>query len=87
MVVLNKWEGVGERRVEEVVDWLGDLEVEIVRVRSDRGRVEVGVLLGLDLSFVVGLVEGEGGNGEGEYEYDYGYWNEVEVFSVELKGM
>nr|CDP25567.1 Putative protein similar to cobW of Pseudomonas denitrificans [Podospora anserina S mat+] len=86
LVVLNKWEGVGERRVEEVVDRLGDLEVETARVRSDRGRVEVGVLLGLDSSLAAGLVEGEGGNGEGEHEHDHGHRNEVEVLSVELKG-
>ncbi|KAK0665566.1 CobW/HypB/UreG, nucleotide-binding domain-containing protein [Cercophora samala] len=85
LVVLNKWEGVSERRVEEVEDRLGDLEVETARVKSDRGRVEAGVLLGLDSSLAVGLVAG-GEEGEHKHDHDHGHRKEVEVLSVELKG-
>ncbi|KAK4173302.1 CobW/HypB/UreG, nucleotide-binding domain-containing protein [Triangularia setosa] len=84
LVVLNKWEGVSERRLDEVEDRLGDLEVETARVRSDRGRVDAGVLLGLDSSLAAGLTEGE--TEHGEHKHDHGHRQEVEVLSVQLKG-
>ncbi|KAK4203720.1 CobW/HypB/UreG, nucleotide-binding domain-containing protein [Triangularia verruculosa] len=81
LVVLNKWEGVSERRLEEVEDRLGDLEVDTARVRSDKGRVEADVLLGLDSSLAGGLTEMEQ-----QHEHDHEHRHEVEVLSVELKG-
>lgn len=50
LVVLNKWESAGERRLDECKDRLGDLDLEsgIAIVRSEKGRVDKGVLLGLD---------------------------------------
>lgn len=48
LVVLNKWETAGERRMEECRDRLGDLEIGTAVVRSEQGRVDAGALLGLD---------------------------------------
>ena len=95
LVVLNKWEDVGERRVEEVEDRILDLDLEVPtpRVRSDRGRVEVDVLLGLDAKMAA-LTGGEGelghshghdhqhGHGDGKDEHHH---KEVEVVSATLE--
>ncbi|KAK0651838.1 CobW/HypB/UreG [Cercophora newfieldiana] len=90
LVVLSKWEAAGERRVDEVLDRLGDLEVDTPVVRSDKGWVGVDVVFGVDGGLARGLTEGEGkGECEGGCEgHDHGkdHQSEVEVLSVELKG-
>ncbi|KAI0471142.1 CobW/HypB/UreG, nucleotide-binding domain-containing protein [Xylariaceae sp. FL0804] len=48
LVVLNKWELCDERRLDDVRDRLGDLEVDVATVKSDRGRVPVDVVFGID---------------------------------------
>ena len=48
LIVFNKWEAVSERRYEDCLDRVGDLELQVATVKSERGRVEQGVLLGLD---------------------------------------
>ncbi|KAL5341297.1 CobW domain protein [Aspergillus crustosus] len=98
LLVLNKWEGVGERRFEEVLDRVGDLGVETGWVRSERGRVERDVLLGVDgalvakggVEFELAVKEGGGdrehGHGHGDGDGDeHGHQSEVEVLSVTLK--
>jgi Putative GTPases (G3E family) len=92
LVVLNKWEGAGERRLDEVLDRLGDLEVDVAKVKSDRGWVDMNVLFGIDGALAKGLGEevcmGDGcehdhhKHGDGEKHHQ----SEVEVLSVELKG-
>ncbi|KAL4869427.1 hypothetical protein BDV12DRAFT_185133 [Aspergillus spectabilis] len=92
LIVMNKWEGVGERRFDEVLDRVGDLGVETAWVRSARGRVEKGVLLGVDGALVaqegISLGLEEGGEGEGHehgYGHEHGHQSEVEVLTVSLK--
>ena len=88
LVVLNKWERVGERRVEDVVDRVGDLEVPVAIVKSERGKVGKDVLLGLD-GKMAGRFETEGGLGttiersEG-HEHGGDHSREVEVLSISL---
>ncbi|KAH6840907.1 CobW/HypB/UreG, nucleotide-binding domain-containing protein [Chaetomium sp. MPI-CAGE-AT-0009] len=94
LVVFNKWEGCGERRFDEVLDRLGDLEVDVAWVKSDKGWVDAGVVFGVDGGLARGL-EDEGdlaqdgckhGDGCGhDHEKDH-HQSEVEVLSVELKG-
>ncbi|WEW59299.1 hypothetical protein PRK78_004768 [Emydomyces testavorans] len=48
LIVFNKWEGVEERRFDECLDRVGDLEVQTPWVKSARGRVDKDVLLGID---------------------------------------
>lgn len=50
LVVLNKWEDCpgGERRVEDVVDSVRSVAEDVPVVRSRRGWVDRGVLLGVD---------------------------------------
>ncbi|KAM3078567.1 hypothetical protein ACMFMG_006439 [Clarireedia jacksonii] len=93
LVVFNKWEQVSERRWEECLDRLGDLEVQVPWVRSRRGWVDVGVVVGLD-GGLRGSVEGEvkqqleghsHENGhEHEHEHEHDHQSEVEVLSITL---
>ncbi|GAB1314951.1 hypothetical protein MFIFM68171_05161 [Madurella fahalii] len=96
LVVLNKWEACGERRFDEVLDRLGDLEVDVAWVKSDKGWVDASVVFGLDGGLARGLEEGEnrggkcaaaggGCDGGDGHEHEH-HQSEVEVLSVELKG-
>lgn len=89
LIVFNKWEGVGERRFDECLDRVGDLEVDTAWVKSDRGVVDKDVLLGIDGALFAkeeGLVEGEDGHGhENEHAHKHDHQSEVEVLSVQLK--
>ena len=99
LVVFNKWEGVDERRYEDVEDSVGDLEVQVAKVRSKMGRVDRDVLLGLDSALVRRVGVGEDkhtfiGNGDdyrevqhsGKHSHDHDseHSNEVDVLSVTL---
>ncbi|KAL2808601.1 hypothetical protein BJX63DRAFT_424480 [Aspergillus granulosus] len=88
LIVFNKWESVGERRFDEVLDRVGDLGVETAWVKSDKGRVEKEVLLGIDGALVakegVVLQDGEGAHGH-EHEHKHDHQSEVEVLSLTLR--
>lgn len=87
LIVLNKWEGVSERRFDEVLDRMGDLEVETAWVKSERGRVDKDVLLGIDGALFAKENFGDGGEGghEHDHEHKHGHQSEVEVLSVSLR--
>ncbi|EED15207.1 CobW domain protein [Talaromyces stipitatus ATCC 10500] len=80
LIVFNKWELVDERRFDVCLDRLGDLELDSPTpwVKSDRGRVERDVLLGIDGA----LLAKEGGHIE--HEHDHDHQSEVEVLSLTL---
>lgn len=88
LIVLNKWEGVSERMYEDCLDRVGDLEVQVANVKSERGRVDVGVLLGLDSAMAKTMDFGHGGDaadGHGHgHEHASDHQSEVEVLSVTL---
>ncbi|KAL9128981.1 MAG: hypothetical protein Q9217_002456 [Psora testacea] len=48
LIVFNKWELVDERRYEDCLDRMGDLEIQVASVKSDKGRVDQSVILGMD---------------------------------------
>ncbi|KAG5980703.1 hypothetical protein E4U55_003728 [Claviceps digitariae] len=48
LIVFNKWERAGEDRYEECVDRVGDLEVEVAKVKSSRGWVDMDLVFGVD---------------------------------------
>lgn len=88
LIVFNKWELVDERRFETCLDRLGDLELEAPTpwVKSDKGRVEKDVLLGIDGALLAkdskgGLVHREHGH---DHEHDHDHQSEVEVLSLTL---
>ena len=90
LVVLNKWEEAGERRLDDCLDRLGDLEVDVASVKSDRGRVSTEALLGLDRSLARDLVESEDDksrrhrHSEHDSAHKGSHSDEVEVLSVTL---
>ncbi|KAL9618355.1 MAG: hypothetical protein Q9160_006937 [Pyrenula sp. 1 TL-2023] len=78
LVVYNKWEAAGERRFEECVDRVGDLELPIASVKSEKGWVDKDVVMGIDGA----LVAKEGVMGA--VDHDHHHQSEVDVLSVSL---
>ncbi|KAL4810972.1 CobW/HypB/UreG, nucleotide-binding domain-containing protein [Aspergillus unguis] len=89
LIVLNKWENVSEQRFDEVLDRIGDLEVETAWVKSEKGRVEKDVLLGIDGAlFAKESADHDhphaDDHGHG-HDHEHGHQSEVEVLSVTLR--
>ncbi|MCJ1482952.1 hypothetical protein MMC06_003118 [Schaereria dolodes] len=85
LVVFNKWEHVSERRYEDCLDRMGDLELQVANVKSDRGRVDLDVLLGLD-SALARKMDSENGINQPEDHHDHAldHQSEVEVLSITI---
>lgn len=92
LIVFNKWELAGERRMDECLDRVGDLEVQIAWVKSDRGKVPVDLVFGVDGGLARTLGEEPHVNGEVNGHHDHshghnhekGHQSEVEVLSITL---
>lgn len=89
LVVFNKWESCDERRFDECLDRLGDMEgVEIAWVKSDKGKVPAGLVFGIDGGLARELGVGENGHSHDiHHKHDHGdggHQSEVEVLSVSL---
>jgi len=80
LIVLNKWESVGERRVEDVEDAILALEIDppTPRTKSDKGWVDKNIVFGLDARLARGV------GTESEHHHDHEHASEVEVLSVAL---
>jgi G3E family GTPase len=95
LIVFNKWESCDERRFDEVRDRVGDLEVDVAWVKSDKGRVPVDLVFGIDGGLARTLTDGslaavQNENGEGHSHshdgHNHDHQSEVEVLSVTLRG-
>ncbi|KAF2133938.1 CobW domain-containing protein [Dothidotthia symphoricarpi CBS 119687] len=84
LIVLNKWELVSERRLEDVEDAILDLDVQpqIPRTKSTKGWVDKDIVFGLDAKLAK-TVE-EQGNAHA-HEHDHEHSSEVEVLNVSLR--
>src|SRR5215469_10276333 len=84
LIVLNKWENVPERVLEDCIDRILDLELEIPtpREKSDRGWVHKDVLLGLDAKLARGMKKMT--KKEENRGHDHDHHSEVEVLSITL---
>jgi G3E family GTPase len=80
LIVLNKWELVSERRLEDVEDAVLALEVDppTPRSKSDKGWVSKDIIFGLDAKLAKGLEMAS------EHHHDHAHSSEVEVLSVTL---
>ncbi|MCJ1357185.1 MAG: hypothetical protein MMC33_007181 [Icmadophila ericetorum] len=90
LIVLNKWEHVGERRYEECLDRLGDLELQLATVKSDKGKVDYKILLGLDSALAKKLDaehDLQHSHEEHTHEHKDDHPEEVEVLSITLYSM
>jgi len=95
LIVFNKWESCDERRFDEVRDRVGDLEIDVAWVKSDKGRVPVDLVFGIDGGLARTLTDGSlaairNGDGDGEShshdDHNHDHQSEVEVLSVTLRG-
>lgn len=97
LVVFNKWEGCGERRFDECLDRLGDLEVDVAWTKSSKGWVPVDLVFGIDGGLLTrallleedGAVAAANGNGHAHshahaHDGEDHHQSEVEVLSVSL---
>ncbi|OAA36291.1 CobW/HypB/UreG, nucleotide-binding domain containing protein [Metarhizium rileyi] len=84
LIVFNKWETAGEDRYEACVDRVGDLDVDVARVKSDKGWVDMGVVFGVDGGLARELTEEVNDGTQSRDGHAHGHQNEVEVLSVEL---
>ncbi|KAF2474864.1 cobW-domain-containing protein [Lindgomyces ingoldianus] len=80
LIVLNKWELVSERRLEDVEDAILALEVDppTPRTKSDKGWVDKDIIFGLDAKLAKGI------GTRSQHHHDHGHQSEVEVLSVTL---
>lgn len=83
LVVLNKWEGVGVRREDEVMDRIRDVNEDTPVVKSDKGRVSKDVIFGVDSSLARELLVKPDTHEDG-YEHGDHHSKEVEVLSLTL---
>ncbi|KAI2608457.1 cobW-domain-containing protein [Hypoxylon fragiforme] len=90
LIVFNKWENCEERRFDDCLDRVGDLETDIAWVKSDRGRVPVHVIFGIDGGLAAALTEDPLPANNHNHGHDpghgHGHQTEVEVLSVTLTG-
>ena len=86
LIVFNKWELVPERRYEDCLDRVGDLELQVATVKSERGRVDQSVLLGLDSAFAKELdpLFNKHNDHDGHHDHSKDHQSEVEVLSITL---
>lgn len=80
LIVLNKWELVSERRLEDVEDAVLALEVDppTPRTKSDKGWVDKDIIFGLDAKLA------KTAGHKSEHHHDHEHSSEVEVLSVTL---
>lgn len=68
---------------------MGDLEVDTAWVKSDKGRVPMGIIFGIDGGLAQSLTEDSNGHAhdhDHSHDHEKGHQSEVEVLSVELSG-
>jgi len=88
LIILNKWELCDEDRYDEVIDRIGDLEVETPYVKSAKGSVSVDLILGVDGGLARNLTEEQAESSHDHahgHDHAKGHQSEVEVLSIEAK--
>ncbi|KUI71414.1 putative GTP-binding protein YjiA [Cytospora mali] len=88
LIVFNKWENCDERRFDECLDRVGDLETDTAWVKSDKGRVSMDLVFGIDGGLAQVMTEEPAGHKHDDHDHDHGksHQSEVEVLSIELTG-
>lgn len=86
LIVFNKWELVPERRYEDCLDRVGDLELQVATVKSNKGVVDQSVLLGLDSAFAKELdpLCHPHNDHDDHHQHSNDHQSEVEVLSITL---
>ena len=86
LIVLNKWENVSERALEDCIDRILDLELDVPtpREKSDKGWVHKDVLLGLDAKLARGMKKATKKEDDRGHGHGHDHHSEVEVLSITL---
>ena len=84
LIVLNKWELVSERQLEDCVDRILDIDLEVAtpREKSDQGWIDKHALLGLDAKLAKGFEKDSQHSHSHDHNPDHS--SEVEVLSITL---
>ena len=86
----HRWENCDERRFDECLDRVGDLETETAWVKSEKGRVSMDLIFGIDGGLAQSMTEEPNGHHDHahDHKHDHGksHQSEVEVLSIELTG-
>ena len=86
LIVFNKWENVSERRYEDCLDRIGDLDLQVANVKSTKGRIDLGLLLGLDsaLARKMDVMHRASNSDYHDHPHKSNHQSEVEVLSVNM---
>lgn len=89
LIVLNKWELVSERALEDCIDRILDLELDVptARVQSTQGWVHRDALLGLDAKLARNILNANTKHDHDhrhDHTHDKTHQSEVEVLSITL---
>ncbi|KAI9877498.1 MAG: hypothetical protein M1830_003759 [Pleopsidium flavum] len=87
LIVFNKWEHVDERRFDDCLDRVGDLELEVAWVKSNKGRVGKDIILGIDGGLAKDMsLDQHSAKHENRtiHDHESDHQSEVEVLSVTL---
>ena len=85
LIVFNKWELVDERRFEDCLDRVGDLELQVAWVKSVKGFVDQDVIMGIDGAMIVKKGATVAAELDGQDHIHQDHQEEVEVLSVVLE--
>jgi G3E family GTPase len=85
LIVLNKWELVDERRLEDVEDRVLDIDVDppIPRQKSSKGWVDKNIVFGLDARLAK-MADGTDNTAPAHHDHNHNHSSEVEVLSISL---
>lgn len=89
LIVFNKWETVNERRFDDCLDRVGDLEIQVAWVKSQKGRVDKEIILGLDgalLSKAKDPLDLHSHAHENNHDHKHDHQSEAEVLGITLEG-
>jgi len=87
LIVFNKWELCDERRFDECLDRVGDLEIEVAWVKSQKGSVPMDVVFGVDGALARRLAADHAPHDhEHQHEHEHDHQDEVQVMSLTLTG-
>ncbi|TKA26259.1 hypothetical protein B0A50_05038 [Salinomyces thailandicus] len=82
LIVINKWESLGDRAFDLFLDKLGDLDVDTPQTKSDKGWLSKELLFGFDSKMARSwLTEPSHDHG---HDHKHGHTSEMECLSVTL---
>jgi G3E family GTPase len=88
LIVINKWESLGERQFDIFLDRLGDLDVDTPQTKSDKGWISKDLLFGFDQklarAWMKDEVQHDHGHDHAQADGDHQHTSEIECLSVTL---